>query len=104
MPRGNGTGPEGRGPMTGRRAGYCAGTGMPGYAGGGAGRGRGFGRGHGFGAGRGFGPGRGMGWGAGAAPAIPAEAEKWNLERRAEALEEELRAVRGRLEALEAQA
>lgn len=31
MPRGDGTGPAGRGPMTGRRAGYCAGYGMPGY-------------------------------------------------------------------------
>jgi hypothetical protein len=30
MPRGNGTGPLGMGPMTGRRTGYCAGYGMPG--------------------------------------------------------------------------
>jgi len=77
---------------------------MPGYANSVAGMGRGLGRGRGFGAGRGFGygrgAGRGMGWGVGAAPAVPAEVEKWNLERRAEALEEELRVVRGRLEAL----
>jgi hypothetical protein len=31
MPRGDGTGPGGMGPMTGRAAGYCAGYGMPGY-------------------------------------------------------------------------
>ena len=31
MPRGNGTGPAGMGPKTGRAAGYCAGYGMPGY-------------------------------------------------------------------------
>ena len=32
MPRGDGTGPRGRGPVTGRRAGYCAGYDRPGYA------------------------------------------------------------------------
>jgi len=44
MPRGNGTGPMGMGPMTGRGMGYCAGSAMPGYAnaGFGMGRGRGF--------------------------------------------------------------
>ena len=31
MPRGDGTGPAGMGPMTGRAAGYCAGYEMPGY-------------------------------------------------------------------------
>ncbi len=30
MPRGDGTGPMGMGPMTGRRAGFCAGTVAPG--------------------------------------------------------------------------
>ena len=30
MPRGDGTGPMGNGPMTGRGAGFCAGVGMPG--------------------------------------------------------------------------
>lgn len=47
MPRGNGTGPMGMGPMTGRRAGYCSGFAVPGYANpdrfaGGLGYGRGF--------------------------------------------------------------
>jgi hypothetical protein len=31
MPRGNGMGPNGMGPMSGRAQGYCAGNGMPGY-------------------------------------------------------------------------
>ncbi len=55
MPGGNGTGPMGMGPMTGRAAGYCAGFGMPGFANpmGGRGCGMGFGRGRGAG-GRGF--------------------------------------------------
>ncbi|NLX93180.1 MAG: DUF5320 domain-containing protein [Clostridiales bacterium] len=31
MPTGDGTGPNGLGPMTGRGAGYCAGSHQPGY-------------------------------------------------------------------------
>jgi len=48
MPGGDGTGPGGFGPMTGRAAGYCAGYSVPGYmnpygfGGGGFGRGRGY--------------------------------------------------------------
>lgn len=44
MPRGDGSGPTGMGPMTGRGAGFCAGAANPGYAnpGCGFGRGRGF--------------------------------------------------------------
>jgi hypothetical protein len=45
MPRGDGTGPMGMGPMTGRAAGYCAGYAAPGFANpacGYYGRGRGF--------------------------------------------------------------
>jgi hypothetical protein len=48
MPGGDGTGPMGMGPMTGRAAGYCAGINMPGFANavfGYSGLGRGFGRG-----------------------------------------------------------
>lgn len=41
MPRGDGTGPLGWGPMTGRAAGYCAGYPTPGFAN--PGRGGGFG-------------------------------------------------------------
>ena len=49
MPWGDGTGPWGLGPMTGRAAGYCAGYPVPGYMNPGPGFGRGFGRGRGFG-------------------------------------------------------
>ncbi|MBM7622701.1 DUF5320 domain-containing protein [Sporohalobacter salinus] len=54
MPWGDGTGPEGLGPMTGRGAGYCAGYNRPGYANSMSrrGLGRGFGRGCGRGMGR----------------------------------------------------
>ncbi|MBN2042402.1 MAG: DUF5320 domain-containing protein [Candidatus Aenigmarchaeota archaeon] len=62
MPWGDGSGPNGMGPMTGRGAGYCAGYNAPGYANSGSGGffGRGFGRGLGRGFGRGFG--RGLGF------------------------------------------
>jgi hypothetical protein len=85
MPRGDGTGPAGMGPMTGRAAGFCAGYPIPGYMNPVAGRtgfygagvpafgayGAGYGmpyggwgrRGFGFGFGRGFGRGRGRGRG-----------------------------------------
>ena len=55
MPRGDKTGPEGLGPMTGRAAGYCAGYAVPGVANPVAGRGTGFGMGRGLGLGRGLG-------------------------------------------------
>ncbi|MCK4407322.1 MAG: DUF5320 domain-containing protein, partial [Bacteroidales bacterium] len=55
MPGGDKTGPEGFGPMTGRRMGYCVGNDRPGFANLTPGYGRGFGRGFrgGFGRGRG---------------------------------------------------
>lgn len=62
MPGGDGTGPMGRGPMSGRAAGTCAGSGMPGSANPAPGRGFGMGFGRGRGAG-GRGPvGGGRGW------------------------------------------
>ncbi len=57
MPAGDGTGSMGQGPMTGRRAGYCAGYGVPGYANPAAPR-----MGMGWRCGRGLGWGRGGGW------------------------------------------
>jgi len=52
MPGGDGTGPAGLGPMTGRAAGYCAGYPAPGYMNPVGGRGfRGWGRGRGGGRG-----------------------------------------------------
>ena len=60
MPAGDGTGPMGQGPMTGRATGYCAGFQMPGNMNSSLGRGRG--RGQGCGQGRGWRRGRfGMG-------------------------------------------
>lgn len=68
MPRGDGIGPLGFGPRTGRAAGYCAGfpgagymNPQPGFKGAGFGRGRGWGRGLGRGWGRGLGRGVGRG-------------------------------------------
>ncbi len=57
MPRGDGTGPAGQGPLTGRGAGRCAGNDVPGYGNGFFGRGFGFAR----GLGRGMGFGRSFG-------------------------------------------
>jgi hypothetical protein len=54
MPAGDGTGPSGMGPMTGRGAGYCAGYGAPGYANPMPGRGFGMGWGRGGGGRRGW--------------------------------------------------
>ena len=107
MPRGNGTGPMGRGPMTGRAAGYCAGNGQPGVANPVAGCGGGFGRGMGGGSGRGF---RNMffatglpGWArSGGAPAPAGMNEKQVLKSQADALQAQLDTVRQRLGRLEA--
>lgn len=64
MPNGNGMGPNGMGPRTGRGAGYCNGiVPTPGFGRGG----RGFSGGFGGGFGRGRGPGRGYGLGYGRA-------------------------------------
>ncbi len=128
MPRGDGTGPMGFGPMTGRAAGYCAGFGMPGFMnpvpGFGAGARLGRGRGAGF---WGGGGGRGwrnmfyatglagwqraaMGWpafaggfyGAPAAPAMTREQQVETLKDQAELLEEQLGAIKRRMEELSA--
>jgi len=65
MPGGDGTGPGGMGPMTGRAAGYCAGYPVPGFANPMPGRGFGYG----FGRGRGgFGRGLGLGFRGGRGP------------------------------------
>ena|SRR6056297_1200092 len=61
MPRGDRTGPNGMGPMTGRAFGYCTGHGAPGYVGA-PGPGMGMAWGYGGGRGRGgFGQGMGRG-------------------------------------------
>jgi hypothetical protein len=61
MPQGDGTGPRGQGPKTGRGQGQGAGRGQ----GRGAGKGQGTGRGQGQGAGKGQGQGAGRGKGSG---------------------------------------
>jgi len=114
MPRGDGAGPLGAGPMTGRGAGFCAGYDQPGYANPVGGRGfwgRGFGRG---GGGRGWRhwcratglPGwMRFGWGADIAPVTPpGETERSLLQRQADMLQQQLDAIRQRLDALAADA
>ncbi len=111
MPRGDRTGPEGMGPMTGRAAGFCAGSGMPGFMNSGLGRGLGTGRGFGR-----SGGGRGCrnqfyatglpGWmrfgaNSGPRPEITPEQEKMALKSHAESLQIEVDAVRKRLAELE---
>ena len=117
MPRGDGTGPRGLGPMTGRAAGYCAGypvagfmnpyVGRPGL---GFGYGRGFGRGLGRGYGRGFRSGYAYpisyvppvygGGGFYQPPAEPKQ-EMEMLAEEAKALKEQLEAINKRITELE---
>ena len=63
MPRGDGTGPEGKGKLTGRGLGQCSGEEVPGYRSNlpGMGMGRGERKGDGPGRGLGYGPRRGLG-------------------------------------------
>ena len=118
MPRGDATGPMGLGPMTGRAAGFCAGYNMPGYANPLPGRGFGMGYGRGFGFGRGF-RGGGFGWRnrfyATGVPGwawfsgfpaayenIDPETEKQALKNHADALENDLKSIKARLDEIEA--
>ena len=91
MARGDGTGPMGLGPMTGRSAGYCAGYSVPGYMNPVFGRGRGFGYGRGWNRGRGWG--RGFGW---FTPGLGYE-QKWTAKDEKAALEEEEKILREEL-------
>ncbi|MGB2862140.1 MAG: DUF5320 domain-containing protein [Sedimentisphaerales bacterium] len=122
MPGGDGTGPGGMGPMTGRAVGFCAGYPAPGYANPVGGRGMGMGRGRGF-RGDGFGRGRGFGWGRagydlpaygsavnpyayGGAPFTPTVAPQQELDSlkgQAEYLEDSLDGIKKRIEELESQ-
>lgn len=106
MPFGDGTGPGGMGPMTGRAAGFCAGYSMPGYMNPIAGRGR-------FGYGLGLRQGYGRGWGirpayglyrspvypaaAGYAPTLRSEDEQRMIEDDMKYLKENLKAMEERL-------
>ncbi|MBN2362799.1 DUF5320 domain-containing protein [candidate division WOR-3 bacterium] len=101
MPGGNGTGPWGAGPMTGRGMGFCPGYSVPGFMNTTAG----FGKGRGFGTGR-FG-GRGFGrmfWGwqrfgqFGSNFSSESVNEKDSLKQTAEALKSQLDQINKRLE------
>lgn len=126
MPRGDGTGPSGLGPMTGRGAGYCAGYQVPGYMNpvggrgfggrGGWGRGGGHGWRHVYyatgvpgwarggwvpgGAGGPYGP-VGPGVAPGAVPGIPREQEVETLKAQADYFQGALEDIRKRLSELE---
>jgi hypothetical protein len=107
MPRGDGTGPIGMGPMTGRAAGYCAGYGVPGFMNPYGGRGLGTAW------GRGGGRGMAMAWRRGFAPApFPAayaapeptrEEELSALRNQADWLKAQLETVNSRLQELQDQ-
>lgn len=93
MPRGDGTGPMGLGPMTGRAAGYCAGFPVPGFM-------------NPYGFGRGLGFGRGWNW-QWAVPfyrrpfyAASPEQEAAFLKSQAEILKEGLKSIEKRLKEL----
>jgi hypothetical protein len=104
MPGGDGSGPEGHGPMTGRKLGLCAGYSTPGYSN--PSYGRGLGRGWGRGIGRGYWRrGRGFWWRGYSpepynAPMPSREEEKTYLENLVKTLEDELKAVKDRLQDL----
>jgi len=109
MPRGDGTGPGGMGPMTGRAAGFCAGFAVPGYMN--PAPGRGFGRGGGRGGGRGW---RHMyyatgapGWmraGWAAPAALPASDEREMLEQQLRVLQSQIERIQKRLDEISATA
>ena len=110
MPRGDQTGPNGMGPMTGRGAGYCAGYGAPGFMNAGPGYGYGYGRGRGgMGRGMGWGRGRGRGWAPGpvgpvapvAYPQPTAEQELAALKQQADAMKQGLEDVQARIDQLQ---
>ncbi|MGI6574303.1 MAG: DUF5320 domain-containing protein [bacterium] len=100
MPWGDGTGPMGFGPMTGRAAGFCAGFAVPGYANPYRGRGRGLGRHWRSGWGRfPYAPFRFYGGPVMAEPTV--EEEKMLLQEQVELLEAELKSLKNRLKDME---
>ena len=90
MPRGDGTGPDGRGQRTGRGLGYCAGFGAPGFAQPGPGGGGGFGRGWG----------RGRGWRFGAPAPVAQQPVELSKEQQTKILEQEKVALEQELDAI----
>ena len=86
---GDGTGPQGLGPMTGRAAGFCAGYPVPGYMN----SGRSW-----FGRRRGRGWGKGFGWGF---PEVTPQQEADMLKEESKALQEEIKSINDRIRVLE---
>ena len=108
MPRGDGTGPMGTGPMTGRAAGYCAGYHTSGFMNPVGGRGLGLARGRGGGLGRGLAMrrGRGRAFGFAPAPFAPAltrEQELDMLRSQADWLKDQMDAINQRIGELDQQ-
>ena len=106
MPRGDGTGPMGMGPMKGRAAGYCASYPAPGFVNPVGGRGLGLARGRGGGLGRGLAMRRGRGRAFGFAPArfAPAPTREQELDLlhcQADLLKEQLDGIAARIGELE---
>jgi len=91
MPRGDKTGPNGMGSMTGRRLGLCVGNSRPGFS-----RNAGFGNGFGNDFGRGFGRGHGRGFSYQENQEFPNISNK-------ETLENELRILKEQMSFLEKQ-
>ncbi len=102
MPRGDRTGPNGNGPMTGRRLGLCTGNDSPGFEmtpGGFSHRGgRAFGR--GFGYGRGMGYRHGQQYGRYADEIVPEVSQETLLENEARILKDQLAAIEKQLSEL----
>ena len=94
MPRGDGTGPRGTGPMTGRGLGICSGANLAKI---GAGLGIGWGLARGCGLGRGFGRGIGR---ALAFRQVPAKTDKEFLEEQKSILKNQLENIEKELEDL----
>ncbi len=97
MPRGDRTGPLGLGPMTGRRAGYCAGFNTPGFANPAVPR---YGAGFGGGFGGGFGWRRMGYWGAAPGWQYPAPSPL-TPQQESESLKAEANWLRNQLDAIE---
>ena len=108
MPRGDGTGPRGMGPMTGRAAGYCAGYSAPGYANPISGRGRGFGYGRqawvGYGPAWGYPYGDGLDYANPGASEFTPQQEAEMLKREAKAMQNEINSINQRISELESAA
>ena len=108
MPRGDGTGPMGFGPMSGRAMGYCAGFNVPGYLNPNLGRfglERGLGRGRWFGSGCNRAPYLGAAYGygpyLGVSPQISKEDEISLLKQQAEYFKQAMDDINNRLSVLE---